>query len=75
MKNEYMHSDFPGGRGRASRSGALFRMASEKTVLGLFGDKCGAIAGAVIAGGAVHGRSALPEEEGKAVVKKPTQSV
>jgi C_GCAxxG_C_C family probable redox protein len=38
--------------------------------VGLFGDTCGAIAGAVIAVGAVHGRSTLPEGEGKEAVKK-----
>lgn len=38
--------------------------------VGLFGDTCGAIAGAVIAVGAVHGRSALPEGEGKEAVRK-----
>jgi len=31
--------------------------------IGLFGDTCGALAGAVLAVGAVHGRSALPEGE------------
>ena len=38
--------------------------------VGLFGDTCGAIAGAVISVGAVHGRSTLPEGEGKEAVKK-----
>jgi len=33
--------------------------------VGLFGDTCGAIAGAVISVGAVHGRSALREGDGK----------
>ena len=38
--------------------------------VGLFGDTCGAITGAVIAVGAVHGRSALPEGEGNEAVQK-----
>ncbi len=38
--------------------------------VGLFGDTGGAITGAVIAVGAVHGRSTLPEGERKEVVKK-----
>ncbi len=38
--------------------------------MGLFGDTCGAISGAIIAVGAVHGRSALPEAEGKEGLKK-----
>jgi len=38
--------------------------------VGLYGDTCGAITGAVIAVGCVHGRSKLPEGEGKEVVKK-----
>jgi len=42
--------------------------------VGLFGDTCGAITGAVLAVGAVHGRSSLPEGEGKEAVKKPPSS-
>jgi C_GCAxxG_C_C family probable redox protein len=38
--------------------------------IGLFGDTCGALAGAVMAVSAVHGRSNLPEGEGKEAVKK-----
>ena len=38
--------------------------------VGLFGDTCGAITGAVIAVGAVHGRSALPEGDPKEAAKK-----
>ena len=38
--------------------------------VGLFGDTCGAIAGAVISVGAVHGRNSLPEGDGKEAVKK-----
>jgi C_GCAxxG_C_C family probable redox protein len=38
--------------------------------VGLFGDTCGAITGAVIAVGAVHGRSALPKGEPKEAAKK-----
>jgi len=38
--------------------------------VGLFGDTCGAITGAVIAVSAVHGRSRLPEGEGKEAIKK-----
>lgn len=37
--------------------------------VGLFGDICGAIAGAVLAVGAVYGRSKLPEGEGKEAIK------
>lgn len=33
--------------------------------IGLYGDTCGALAGAVMAVSAVHGRSAIPEGEGK----------
>jgi len=36
----------------------------------LYGDTCGALTGAVMAVGAVHGRSTLPEGEGKEVIKK-----
>jgi len=38
--------------------------------VGLFGDTCGAITGAVIAVGAVHGRRALPEGEEREAAKK-----
>ena len=38
--------------------------------VGLYGDTCGALAGAIMAVGAVHGRSALPEGEGKEAIKK-----
>lgn len=39
--------------------------------IGLFGDTCGALAGAVLAVSAVHGRSSLPEgEDRKAAMKK-----
>ncbi|RPJ13233.1 MAG: hypothetical protein EHM30_11925, partial [Desulfobacteraceae bacterium] len=37
--------------------------------VGLFGDTCGAVSGSVLAVGAVHGRSSLPEVEGKEAVK------
>ena len=37
--------------------------------IGLYGDTCGAIAGAILAVGAVHGRSALPEGEPKEASK------
>ncbi len=33
--------------------------------MGLYGDTCGALAGAIMAVGAVHGRSSLPEGEDK----------
>ena len=36
--------------------------------LGLYGDSCGAITGAILAVGAVHGRRNLPEGEDKEVV-------
>ena len=38
--------------------------------VGLYGDTCGAVTGAILAVGAVHGRSSLPEGEGKEAVKK-----
>lgn len=38
--------------------------------VGLFGDTCGAITGSVLAVSAVHGRSVLPEGEGRDVMKK-----
>lgn len=37
--------------------------------VGLFGDTCGALAGAVLAVSAVYGRSSLPEGEGKEAMK------
>jgi C_GCAxxG_C_C family probable redox protein len=37
--------------------------------VGLFGDTCGAVSGAVLAVGAVHGRSDLPQGDGKEAVK------
>jgi len=41
--------------------------------VGLFGGTCGAIAGAVLAVGAVHGRRTLPEGEGLEVAQKSKQ--
>jgi C_GCAxxG_C_C family probable redox protein len=38
--------------------------------VGLFGDTCGAISGAVLAVSAVHGRSALPENEDRKTAMK-----
>ena len=38
--------------------------------VGLFGDTCGAVTGAVLAVGAVHGRPGLPEGEGQESIKK-----
>ncbi|MEN6317819.1 MAG: C-GCAxxG-C-C family protein [Syntrophaceae bacterium] len=38
--------------------------------IGLFGDTCGALVGAVMAVSAVHGRSSLPEGEGKEAMLK-----
>ncbi|HSO67026.1 MAG TPA: C-GCAxxG-C-C family protein [Desulfatirhabdiaceae bacterium] len=38
--------------------------------VGLFGDTCGAVAGSVLAVSAVHGRSGLPEGEGRDAMKK-----
>lgn len=43
--------------------------------MGLFGDTCGAVTGAVLAVSAVHGRSSLPEGEGKEVAKKAAQQL
>ena len=44
--------------------------------VGLFGDSCGAITGAVMAVGAVHGRSSLPEgDDRKAVMKESAQQL
>lgn len=38
--------------------------------IGLFGDTCGAITGAIISVSAVHGRSTLPEGENKMAIAK-----
>lgn len=38
--------------------------------IGLYGDTCGAITGGILAVSAVHGRSELPEGEGKEAVKR-----
>ncbi len=38
--------------------------------IGLYGDTCGALVGAVMAVSTIHGRSSLPEGEGKEVLKK-----
>ena len=44
--------------------------------IGLYGDTCGALVGAVMAVGAVHGRPALPEgEDKKAVMMKATKEL
>jgi len=43
--------------------------------MGLFGDTCGAVSGAVLAVSAVHGRSDLPEGEGKEVAKKAAEQL
>lgn len=43
--------------------------------VGLYGDTCGAITGAVMAVSCVHGRSGLPEGEGKEVVKKAVKEL
>jgi C_GCAxxG_C_C family probable redox protein len=43
--------------------------------VGLFGDTCGAVSGSVLAVGAVHGRSSLPEGEGKEAVKKASEQL
>lgn len=44
--------------------------------VGLYGDTCGAIVGAVMAAGAVHGRSHLPEgEDMKTVAKAATEEL
>jgi C_GCAxxG_C_C family probable redox protein len=44
--------------------------------IGLFGDTCGALAGAVMAVGAVHGRPGLPDgEDPKEVAKKSKQQL
>ncbi|MCX5832922.1 MAG: C-GCAxxG-C-C family protein [Deltaproteobacteria bacterium] len=43
---------------------------------GLYGDTCGALTGAIIAVGAVHGRSKLPEDpDPKAAAKKGNQQL
>ena len=43
--------------------------------VGLYGDTCGALAGAVMAVSAVHGRSALPEGEGKEAMLKSKEQL
>ncbi len=43
--------------------------------IGLYGDTCGAVVGAVMAVSAVHGRSGLPEGEGKEVLKKSKEQL
>jgi len=43
--------------------------------IGLYGDTCGAVAGAVMAVSAVHGRSVLPEGEGKEVLKQSKEQL
>ena len=43
--------------------------------VGLYGDTCGAIAGAVLAVGAVHGRSSLPEGEPKEASKMAAEEL
>jgi len=43
--------------------------------VGLYGDTCGAITGAVMAVGAVHGRSRLPEGEGKEATQKAKEQL
>ncbi|MCX5857368.1 MAG: C-GCAxxG-C-C family protein [Deltaproteobacteria bacterium] len=43
--------------------------------VGLYGDTCGAVAGAVLAVGAVHGRSQLPEGEGKEAAMKSKEQL
>jgi len=43
--------------------------------IGLYGDTCGALVGAVMAVSAVHGRSSLPEGEGKEVTMKAKEQL
>ncbi|MDY0041014.1 MAG: C-GCAxxG-C-C family protein [Desulforhabdus sp.] len=43
--------------------------------IGLYGDTCGALAGGVMAVSAFHGRSSLPEGEGKEVLLKSKQEL
>ncbi|MGA2027267.1 MAG: C-GCAxxG-C-C family protein [Syntrophobacteraceae bacterium] len=43
--------------------------------IGLYGDTCGALTGAVMAVGAVHGRSSLPEGEGKEAITKAREQL
>ncbi len=43
--------------------------------IGLYGDTCGALVGAVIAVSAVHGRSDLPEGEGKEAAMKSKEQL
>ncbi|MGA2402880.1 MAG: C-GCAxxG-C-C family protein [Syntrophobacteraceae bacterium] len=43
--------------------------------IGLYGDTCGALAGAVMAVSAAHGRSSLPEGEGKEAMMKSKEQL
>jgi C_GCAxxG_C_C family probable redox protein len=43
--------------------------------VGLFGDTCGALTGAVMAVGTIHGRDALPEGDPKEAAKKAAQEL
>lgn len=43
--------------------------------VGLYGDTCGAVAGAVMAASAVHGRSRLPEGEDRREIAKKSQEL
>ena len=43
--------------------------------VGLYGDSCGAVVGAVMAVSAVHGRSSLPEGEGKEAAQKAKEQL
>jgi C_GCAxxG_C_C family probable redox protein len=43
--------------------------------IGLYGDTCGALVGAVMAVSAVHGRSSLPEGEGKEAMMKSKEQL
>ena len=43
--------------------------------VGLYGDTCGAIAGAVMAVSAVYGRCSLPEGEGKEIAQKSKEQL
>jgi len=43
--------------------------------IGLYGDTCGAVVGAVLAVSAVHGRSSLPEGEGKEAAMKSKEQL
>lgn len=62
--------------GRSCRRGDGIAVGSEESGYGFrgrgrsFGDTCGAVTGAVLAVGAVHGRPGLPEGEGQESIKK-----